>query len=417
MKNSYLSVARNSNFRSLWLGQITSQIALNMLYFVLALKVYQITRSNTAVSLLLLSFGAAGVVFGIIAGSIVDYFDNRTILNFCNLSRVFILILFFILANNLYALYFLSIIISSITQLFIPAEAPSIPILVDKSQLLVANSLFTISFYLSTILGFISAGVMMKVYGQTNVFLVIILLMLIAFFFTMRLPKMAPRNGGIPFKLSFNFIKDNVNEGMKFIRAHSRISQSLIILTLSQALIATISVLAPGFADRVLTIDLYDASIFIMGPAAIGLIIGAFWVGKASYKFLKGSIILTGLLATGVTLLTLSIINTDQFLFIFKFLDIFLIRSSLIIAFILLALLGFFNSFMTVPANTILQEESSRNIRGRVYGALSALTGGVSLLPVVFSGIIADAYGISIALFIIGAIIVSIGIYQFIRRN
>jgi len=416
MKNSYISVARNTNFRSLWLGQITSQIALNMLYFVLALKVYQITRSNTAVSLLLLSFGVAAIIFGIIAGAIVDYFDNRTILNFCNLTRVFILILFFFFANNLFALYILSIIISIITQLFIPAEAPSIPIFVDKSHLLVANSLFTISFYLSTIFGFVLAGIMMKIFGQTNVFLVMILLMLFAFYFTFKLPKMKARSLDAAFTLNYNFIKNNIDEGLMFIKDHKRIGQSLIILTLSQALIACISVLAPGFADKVLTIDLYDASIFVMGPAALGLVTGAFWVGRASLKFLKGSIILSGILATGATLMLLSLINSAQLLFLFNILDNILVRSSLVIVSILLALLGFFNAFMSVPANTILQEESRSNIRGRVYGVLSALIGGVSLIPVVFSGILADIFGVSLALFIIGAIIVSIGMYKLIRR-
>lgn len=401
MNKSYLTVIGNCHFRNLWLGQITSQIALNMLAFVLAIRVYQETASNTAVSLMLLTFGVPAIVFGVIAGGIVDQFDKRDILIFCNISRVLVFIVFFLCATSLSMLYFLNIVISIITQLFIPAEAPLIPHLIKKDNLLSANSLFTISFYLSTMTGFIISGPILKFLGPRDVYLPMMVFMILSTLLVLRLPK--PQIKVRLKTISFSSIGRNIDYGICFIRNHSRIKQSLILMTFVQALIATLSVLAPGFADRILAIELTDASYLVLGPAAVGLVLGSLWVGGYGVKFLKGTIILSGILATGVNLILLSTLL--QFI------------RSLPLAMVLLFFLGVFNSFITVPSTTILLQETHGEIRGRVYGVLTSLTGGVSVLPVVFSGVLADFVGVGQALFTIGNLVFLTGVYNYLKRR
>jgi len=406
MFKPYLAVVKNINFRRLWLAQITSQIALNMLIFVLAIKVYQETRSNTAVSLMLLSFGIPSIIFGIIAGGLVDFFDKRKVLLFCNAVRTALLLAFFLFQSNLVALYVLIIITSILTQFFIPSEAPSIPQLVDPSEILTANSLFAISFYLSTITGFVISGPMIKIVGHTNVYLIMVILMSLATYFVFRLPPIAQKKGHIDLGTDLSFIGKIIEDGLLFIKSNERIEQSLILMTFSQALIATLAVLAPGFADRVLHIVLTDASFLVMGPAALGLIFGAILVGGYGNKFLKGSIILVGITIAGFTLLFLSFIPiVSQF------------GNSLYLALILLFLLGVSNSFISVPANTILQQDSKSDMRGRVYGVLTSATGGVSLLPVLFSGVLADAVGVDHTLSVIGCVILIVSIYHFLQKR
>ena len=404
MLKQYLALVQNRNFRNLWLGQITSQIALNMLYFVLAIKVYQDTRSNAAVSYMILAFGIPSIIFGVIAGGIVDKCNKRTVLLFSNIIRVFILALFYFFLNNLFLIYLFTIIISIITQFFIPAEAPSIFHLVSKELLMTANSLFTVSFYVSTLLGFVLAGPFIKLLGPSNVYLFMAFLMVLASYFVYLLPNIGQKLININSLVDFNAIRINIQEGIRFIFTHQRVKQSLILMTFSQAMIVTLSVLAPGFADRILTIDLADSSYLVMGPAAVGLILGAIWVGGYGVKLLKGTIIRIGIIATGICLLILSLLTRAP-------------NPNLMAAFILLMLIGMFNSFINVPASTILQEDSDSNVRGRVYGVLTSLTGGISFLPVVFSGIMADILGVGPALFILGIIILLIGFYQYLKRK
>jgi MFS family permease len=413
MDSSLLSVIRTTHFRRLWLAQISSQIALNMLTFVLAIRVYEQTHSNAAVSLMLLTFGIPAIFFGIIAGGIVDHYDKRKILLFCNTSRVLLFLLYYIFSANLIVLFILTVLISIITQLFIPSEAPAIPAVVTPKQILAANSLFTISYYACTIGGFIAAGPAIRIFGARPVFLVMALLMTIASYYVYLLPPISAikRTKGAVFSL--RFIKKTLHEGISFISSNKRIKDSLILMTFSQALIATLSVLAPGFADKILGIDLTDASYMVMGPAALGLVLGAVLVGSIGMKFLKGKIILFGLFTTGLVLLGLSMITHGAL----SFFGLTLPTNTVLYAVVLLFLLGVCNTLISVPANTILQEDSTEEMRGRVYGVLTSLTGGISLLPVVFSGVLADIAGVGKSLFVLGCIISTIGAYQYIRNS
>src|SRR3989338_7662082 len=410
MVRDFIKVIANNDFRNLLLGQIFSQVSLNMLSFVLAIRIYMETKSTTAVSLMLLSFGLPAIAFGVLAGGIVDYFDRKRVMQFCNLLRFFIIILFYFLFDNLLAAYFIAICVSAVTQLFIPAEAPNIPSLVKDKELLSANSLFTITFYLSTITGFIFAGPAIKLLGVKNVYILIAALMFCAFLAVSRLPSFTAKLAHIKFQYNLQFFISVIREGLLFIHSRLRVGQSLVLLTFSQALIATLSVLAPGFADKILRIDLSDASIVVMGPAALGLIIGALWVGSIGKRFLKRKLVLVGIISTALTLLFLSILSILNTIPAFSKHGPGFYWGGIGTAMLLLAVLGYANSFITIPTSTVLQQESESQMRGRVYGVLTSLTGGVSVLPVIFSGVLADTIGIDKTLFIIGTIVLIIGI-------
>jgi len=186
------------------------------------------------------------------------------------------------------------------------------------------------------------------------------------------------------------------------------VGQSLVILTGSQALISVLVVLAPGFADKIVKVALTDASYLVMGPAALGLVLGAYWVGKYGEKYLKGKIIRTGILSIGTILVILSFFARLQNL---------LTIPPIAIFFILLIGVGFFTSLLNVPASTILQQESESDVRGRVYGILTSLTGGVSVLPVVLSGILADLTSVTETVLVIGFITLAGGIYEMINSG
>lgn len=400
MNSSYSSVLSNKNFVMLWLAQIFSQISLNILSFVLAIEVYRLTNSNTAVSLMMMTFGVPAIIFGVIFGGVVDYFDKKTILVFSNLTRAFILVLYFFVSANIFMLYFLSVVVSIITQLFIPAEVPSISKLVKREELLLANSLFTTSFYLSTASGSIAAGPLIKIFGSKNTILVMALFMFVAFLMTLKLPKL--KSSVANFKLDILSIIIPIYEGLKFIHQNIRIRQSLFLLTFAQSLIATLAILAPGFANKILLLPLEDVSIFVMGPSVLGLVSGALLVSFFAKKFLRGMIILTGIILTGISLVLIALVSLVN------------AHDMIYIVMLLLCVLGISNSLINVPSATILQEETDENMRGRIYGVVTSLTGGMSILPVLFSGILADSLGTDKSLLIIGiTIIVGILIYRF----
>lgn len=414
LKSNIGDVIKIRPFLFLWLGQVSSQIATNMLTYVLTLRIYQSTGSNTQVSILVLSIAVPALLFGMIAGVYVDRMENKVVLVFCNVLRTIGVLGFFLSSESLLWVVIFAVFMSTVTQFFVPAEAPTIPKIVPHNLLLTANSLFTFTFYGSIIIGFILAGPFLRIFGPRNVFLVLSGMYFLASLFVRFLPGTSSRSVLIAFIkrfLSKFFVETRISissqmeklvrikvefmEGYYFIKCHNKVSAALILLVTAQASIAILGALAPGFSDKVLGIDIEDSSILLLGPAAIGLILGALFVGQFGKRWNKNSLINGGIVLAGLSLLFLTFSG-----------------RHLYFAFILMFFLGIANAFIDVTCNTILQSETTDDFRGRVYGVLTAFVGGVSVLPVILTGVLSDAIGVSNVIFFIGLIILFLWFYR-----
>ncbi len=172
-KIAILEVLKIPGFRALWSSQIFSQTAISLLTFVLALRVYQLTGVNTAVSFLTLSFIVPQALFGLMAGIIVERYDKKMVLFWCNLIRAVLALAFLLTAETLPFVYLLAMGISLITQFFVPAEAPIIPNLVPKRELLTANGVFTMTIFVAMLLGGVLAGPMLGILGIEKVIILV----------------------------------------------------------------------------------------------------------------------------------------------------------------------------------------------------------------------------------------------------
>ena len=68
-ESSVLAVFRNRPFLLLWLSQAFTQIGGNMVIYGLTVIILESTRSNTAVSILILTFLGPAVLFSAVAGA------------------------------------------------------------------------------------------------------------------------------------------------------------------------------------------------------------------------------------------------------------------------------------------------------------------------------------------------------------
>ncbi len=405
------AVTSHQSFRFLWLAQIFSQLALNMLLFVLALMIYKTTRSNTAVSALFLSYGLPAIFFGMIAGTIVDRLDRKAVLVTCDVSRAILAFLLFFLTRQLGVIYLLMFLNALINQLYVPSEAPTIPRLVPSDLLVSANSLFSFTYYGSMGLGFILAGPLTRSFGGEWSLLFISGLFLLAAFSVSRIPSQG--EGVRSLKHIFDYdvwyllrrIFLSLEEGVRYVAKSRALFDALLLLTGTQVMLAILGTLGPGFADRVLKIDVRDVSWVIIGPVVGGIIVGALWVGSTGYRYGERKLIQVGITSAGIILILVS-------------LTVRLFQSGrhmvplpivFPIEFFLFFLLGIANSFLDVPANSLLQSEASGPMRGRVYGMLTAFIGGVGILPVIVGGVLADAIGVGRVIFLLGVFILAYG--------
>lgn len=397
--SAFLDVLKIRSFRFLWFGQIVSQVSINMMAFVLALRVYETTFSNAAVSLMYLAVAIPAVLFGTIAGVYVDRFDKKVVLTLCNVLRA-IAVLGFFLSSETYAwIFVLAVMISFITQFFVPAEAPTIPRLVPKTLLLTANSLFTFTFYTSVIAGYILAGPALRFFGPRNIFIVISFLFFLSAIFVRVVPGESSRTLVLLFlrrifshgflkratvssryKRKFSIFTKELLDGYRFILFQKKVRSMVLILVGSQAIISILMTLAPGFADKILGVDIAEVSLLMLAPAAVGMILGVLWIGNFGRRFQGERMIDAGIMGTGLLLLGVALLTH--------------LHSNALLVFLLFSL-GLSNAFVDVPANTLLQMNTEESIRGRVYGVLSSLIGGVAFLPVVVAGWLADIFGVT----------------------
>ena len=164
--SGYTDVLKNRDFRALWLAQVISNTALNGSFFVQLILIEEETGSSAHLGAVVLAFSLPAVLLSALAGMVVDRVSKKTILLWSNVLRVVtgaaLAILAALLPGSkwieaifLTAIYVLVFATSAIGQFFAPAEGATIPLLVRSDNLLPANSLFTLTFIGSQILGMI----------------------------------------------------------------------------------------------------------------------------------------------------------------------------------------------------------------------------------------------------------------------
>ena len=394
-------VLYNRDFLKLWVAQIASQFALNILNFVLLIKVYEATTSNTSVSLLLLAFGVPGLLLGYLAGSYVDSVNTKSVLIITNTVRALVILMLFFLPNSLAGYYVVALIISLASQFFIPAEGSLLPKLVPNDQLLSANCIFTTTLYVMTFVGFLLAGPSLRVFDTEGTALLIAGSFLIALVACWLLPK-AERRPVISESLAY---VTHIFSGLKFVWKSKEVKHSLFFLTLTQTIFLVIATIAPGFLDKVLKIDVRETSLVLVAPAAIGLLLGAVFLNRLAKTHSPRRLVTSGMLGMGATLVGLTITGLIVS-------DVYRIALTILLAFFL----GVEIALINIPATTSLQMETREDLRGRMYGLLVSLQSGASLLPVILAGAFADLFGVGFVLQGMGFGILGVGVYRLRHR-
>ena len=179
-----------------------------------------------------------------------------------------------------------------------------------------------------------------------------------------------------------------------------------MMLALAQVFILLIAAIAPGYAANVLNMDIAEFPIIFIAPAAVGTIVGAILIGNFMQHMNKNRMVTMGITLTGSAMIILpfcSKIAAKGFVQLLNpFLPKILMITNIHIVIILAFIVGIANALVFVPSNTILQEQTSDEVRGKVYGVMNTLVGLFSFLPVLLVGSLSDWLGITPVLIGIG---------------
>lgn len=406
--NNFLSVLTKPTFLSFSLSVIFSQIGFNMMNVSLIFLIYKITTSNFSVSLLVLSFLLPQLFFSFLGGIIGDAKNKRKILITGNLIRAFALLMLFFFHNSLGALYLTAIVVSVVTQFYVPAETPMIPHLVRKGQLLTANAIFGVCLFGSILVGYIFAGIALHYLGASGAILITSIMFFGAAICIMLLPNIVPSTrklripGGIIANVS-HLYKLSWKEFvlcLEIIKKKRNAADSLIFLALSQVIILVLATIVPGYARTTLGILPEDTSIYIFAPAGVGMILSALIIGSLFSQKSKQFIMNTGILLSSIVLLFFSAVDFQNKLNV--------LHATILITFFA----GVANSCIFVPAQTIIQTDIADEYRSKIYGLLYAVVGAIALLPIILAGLFADVLGVRAVLIGISVLLLAIGLWN-----
>jgi MFS family permease len=429
------SVFQNRSFVLLWVAQVLSQLASNMVLAGLMGTVALATHSNTANAILILTFLVPAVTFSAIAGVLVERSDARLIMLAANLLRAGGIVLFLLVGSNVPLIFVINLLVATVTAFFVPAELTAIPRLVDRRQLMAANSTFVLTINATFAIGFGFLGpLLLTTTGVSAVYIVVAVMFGLAALAIIPLPAVkAEKHVEIGVRetgQALTVVFDQLNEGIAFVRSHRQIAWSLAYLGIAASLIAVMGAIGPGFATDILLLRPQDF-FFVMGPAGMGAVIGILFLNAYGANIPRRLLIDGGLIAMGVTLIGLALVKpitvflSPALLPIENTLPAALSPLLSLIALVVVIAIGagVEYAFVAIPAQTALQEDLPVDVRGRIFGILNTLLSVASFLPVLIAPVGADVLnhfvpgaGIPVVMGILGLITFGLGIASW-RRN
>lgn len=422
--NHILQVLTVKPFALMMLSEFLSQVAFNMQHFVLIFIIFGLTHSNTAVSGMILSFMVPAVLFSVISGVYVDRWSKKRVLISAHLIRALLVLPFLIPNLHLGFIYALTFLIAVTTQFYIPAEYSIIPQLVPKKLIVPANAVFSFGIFGIMLIGYVLSGPVLAWLGRTYTISLLVFLFLISSIIVSRIravyKKEKPQNENLSIapKLS---IAHEAKEIFVFIKKVSKVMHALLMITIAQSAIFMFAVLGPGYVTTILDQPLESLSLLLIAPAGIGLGVGAFMLGSMNKKTKHTWISAIGFVTVGIVFILMPLasrVTSSGFVNTLNSVLPSIIHINILHLIVLMAFItGFGISLVFIPANSTIQIETSEEMRGRMYGLLSSLTGAVSFLPVILAGGLADLFGVGAVIMTVGIILATIGFcYLFLIR-
>ena len=398
------------NFLKLWLAQILSEPALHILHFVLIIKLYELTHSNLVVSIFVALVMIPPILFSTLAGVVADIWNRKYILILANFSRALVAIALLIFRDQALVIIILAFVASTISQFFSPTQNSSIPALVKKEHLVSANTLFLFTIYASFLVGYSVAGPLLYWLGD-SIYTVLIVMFLLATFSNLFLPSLSghirKHKGELKeqFRSTFSILKYRASEGIRFIKNNAivliAVIQVAVVFSVERAAIA----LLPDFAFNVLGFSISQISYFLITPVGLGALTGAFVINRIKGRYSKRKLILTGIAIDSLVLFLVPVYPVLVNFLSGHSLDVLFYFILIVFMAALAFSSGLADVMIIVSAQTMLQQRTGQEKRGRVFGNLTTLM-NLSGLPLIIAvGFLATIFKVEWIVAMLGAVL------------
>jgi MFS family permease len=380
----YIELLRgNRSFRQVWLGQVVSQLGDWFDTIALYTIILNLTGSGRAIGLLLVARFLPSFIFGSLSGVIADRFSRRSIMIISDLLRAVVVLgfLFVRRADQLWIVYFLTVLQLGLSTFFEPAKTAAIPSLVSDRELVAANAISSVTWSVMLTLGAAIGGVVTGWFGTDVAFILDAMTYLLsaALIASVKVPK-RPRREKTKLSLNRALGISETIEGARYVMHRPRVLALLLVKP------------AWGLGGGILTLlAVFGEKIFPVGKSAatgIGVLFAARGIGTA-----VGPIVARRISGEGKHRMQVSI--GIAFLIGGAFYIAFGAASSFVVALIVLGLAHTGGSILWVFSTVLLQRGVEDKFRGRVFAAELALLTLTMAASNYLTGELLDRFGLS----------------------
>ncbi|MGH2583732.1 MAG: MFS transporter [Dehalococcoidia bacterium] len=392
-------VLRRRDFGLLFAGQLVSQIGDYALLVALPVWTYQLTGSAAATGGVFIAATLPQLVLSPVAGVFVDRWPRRATMIGADLLRAALVLGLFAVRSpdQLWLIYALTCLQSSVSRFFFPARTAVLPLLVPREQLMQANAAVSFSDALARLGGPALGGLFMAAWGvraaiALDALSYVASAALIAMLHLAEARGASVRPGG--WGQAIHAFSRDLAAGVRTVAARSALRMlfgTAALFSLAQGIISVLIV--------VLVTAVWGG-----GPAEVG------WLTSA-----QGLGALAGGMAVGVvaarvgprTLLTAGSAGTGCLLLLM------VNQPSTVVALVLYALVGVLAVGLQVGVGTLLQLETTNEFRGRVSSLLSTVGAAAALGSMGVTSAVAAAVGTVAMLDIAGLLFIAAGLVTF----
>jgi MFS family permease len=408
----FRAVLKYTAFRNIWFAQLAAQLADKFLLFSLIILAFKISGGSTPVAITLLTYTVPAVLFAPPAGVIADRMDRKQIMMWSNFGRAAAVVLIPLAAlvpglrNDFLHLLLITLIFSSVGQLFAPAEAAVIPTILPRSALITANSMALLTMVLTLVVGGALAPILSRIDLYTPYWMAAALLTVAgALIFASDIPPLPPTTEPpvAESRSRFRRMLADIKEGLDALRASRGLMLAFAQVSIAVLVLFMLFTLAPAYVSRVIGIAPQDSYV-ILGPATGGAILSAVVLGQFLRNVERSRVLIGSLVANGLTLLALAAV--PQAMAQVPSLHV----HARITGAVFSLLLGIEFGAIMIPAVTYLMESTSDEIRGRIFALLYMVINGVTAIPVLAAAALSDLIGTAHVIGGLGVVLVAGGV-------
>ena len=400
----YVRLAQNGSFGALWVGQLASLFGDRVHQIALAFLVLGITGSALAVALTFVAATLPNLVLGPVAGALVDRWDQKRVMVASDLLRAAIVLTMPIAAEmNVFLVYPLVFVLTSISIFFRPARTAVIPRIVREDELVAANSAIWLGDSIADVIGYPLATLLVAIVGSS---------LAVAFWFdaasylvsgllivTMTVPPAI--RGAAAAAQGIRGLRDDLLEGWRFLRGDAVLFANTLQAVAGQFAIGiTIGLMAVYAAEVLTSPTIGEVGRYGIIEAAIGIgnLVGGFAIGLVGGRIARGRLIIAGYVVYGACITGLAL------------------TGNVGVAVALALGMGVANMVFVIPTQTLFMERTPEGMMGRVISfRFSAVFGSITLGMAV-GGVFGEVLGPALVFGFFGIVTVLAGLAGLLSR-